>query len=132
MDTRKRRELIATVDSADPRSDFLVTLTDSRRLEALGCTVDIAVRYVPDRCVVETSAWNAYLDTVAEQPVRCLEDIAALLLGDIADVIIPRWCAVTVSVDENGCHRVTVSDRQPNWEDKEGLIMLERIVGGAS
>jgi len=131
MNTQERRRLIAVFDNPDVRADYLVTLGGQLSVTGVTGKASVTLRYVPDRHVVDSAAWTRYLDAVSEPGIPSLEDAATLMLSDISDVAIPRWCALEASgaLSDTGRHKVTVVDRQPEWEDKEGLIMFDRMNG---
>ena len=59
MDLWQRRAVLAPAPNPDRNIDFVSSL--SGRLAALGGSIDVALRYVPDALTVSPTAFAAYL-----------------------------------------------------------------------
>jgi len=78
----------------------------------------LAITYVPDQVVLTRAGFDAYVRVLGSAPATTHEALAALVAGDIANELVPKWLRVTVNRQQNGVvnHSVTVEDRQPGWD----------------
>lgn len=87
----------------------------------------VALRYVPDRMVVEPAAFAAYLEALGGHAWPALEHCAAAIVDDFNNELVPRWVQVILSAPDDGAvHEVMVEDRQPRWDNRELLGRLRR------
>lgn len=114
-DPAGRRSLLTATDNPEVRQDYLVLL--AANLPA-ALPAHLEIRYVPDRRVLGCRGWDAYCDALAPLGGQPLETLAALILGDLTNELIPRWLEVRLSRSGPGRrHAVTFQDRQPQWSD---------------
>ena len=106
-----RRELLTTATSPDARHDYLVDLAG----EAMPGT-RLELRYIPDRLVARADGFAAYLGALAAFEGGP-EALALAVLEDLNNELVPRWVEVTISRTAPLPHRVTVEDRQPDWDN---------------
>ena len=128
MEVKARRELLTTSDNPDSRLDYVVTL--SGRLGGSEAA-RVAIRYVPDRAILEEGCFVAYLDALAGTDWPTLEAAATAILDDLNNELVARWVQVTVSADADGGehgieHSVYLEDRQPTWDNPALLARLKR------
>ncbi len=117
----------------NPRADlnYLVEL-DGRA--AGGAAVQLT--YVPDRLVLEDTAFDAYLAALRADETLAVEALALTILDDIGNEIVPRWVRAVVAKPRAGAriHRAIAEDRQPNWDDPHILAnvrnALNPVAGG--
>lgn len=125
MDSTERRQHIATRDNPNRVNDYVITLNtpcaEGKR--------QICLRYIPDKLVFDTSAFERYFLALLEDPACPIEQIATHLLEDINNELVARWVQVRVSEGENAqqLHTVVMEDRQPQWDNPHLLNRLERI-----
>lgn len=120
MDIHVRRAHLATNANPNPRIDYVVTLSGN-----IGNQQAVDVLYIPDTAVLAPDSLAMYLSALASLHWGGLEPIAATIVSDINNELIPRWVQVTVSGTSAGlAHRVTIEDRQPRWDNP---VLLSRI-----
>ena len=117
-DRLQRRALLLTAPNPDARLDSVVTL-GGRVAEG----ASIRLRYVPDRLVLDATAFGRYLNAVPA--VASLEALAAAILADVNDQAVPRWVEVAATASHED-HAVLISDRQPKWDNPALLARLDR------
>jgi NADPH-dependent 7-cyano-7-deazaguanine reductase QueF len=126
-DPATRRARIEFRPNPQRSIDYVITLYEPQRETAPAMPVSVTLRYVPDRSVAEPKAWQDYLSYVARNSWDGIEELAAAVLADANNEIVPRWVQVIVeAVDGNGqrFERVAMEDRQPNWKNAELLSRL--------
>lgn len=117
-DPAPRRALLRFAANPDPALDYIVTLTAS-----LHDGSGVEIRFVPDTQVLDAGCLPAYL---AELPAAGPEARAALVLGDMANELLPRWLRVTLSAagPAGVRHVVVMEERQPRWDNAALLARL--------
>jgi 7-cyano-7-deazaguanine reductase len=107
------RQLLEVSPAPGVGAVSIVTLSN-----ILGDSLALAVTYVPDEMVLTRAGFDAYVRALASAPATTAEALAALIAGDIANELVPKWLRVTVNRQQNGVvnHSVTVEDRQPGWD----------------
>ena len=85
------------------------TLTRVSGQTASGATLDLV--YVADKWLLGSGALEAYLATLLEPKPHAL---AALLLDDLSNVLVPKFLQVRVS---DGTTAVLIEDRRPRWDN---------------
>jgi hypothetical protein len=85
----------------------------------------VKLRYVPDKLLIESSSFIAYLMTLAPVDTMAPETLALAILDDVNNEIVPRWVQIAVVIAGDGAgmpaQAVVVEDRQPNW-DNPGIL----------
>jgi NADPH-dependent 7-cyano-7-deazaguanine reductase QueF len=120
MDAIARRDHLGTAANPNTRTDYLVSL--SGEIAGL-CRVEI--RYIPDQAILTPASFAAYLKGLAAHSWTHLEEIAASIVSDLNNELVPRWVQVSASGSSaDMAHRVTVEDRQPRWDNP---VLLSRI-----
>jgi len=105
------RPLLRTAQ-APSRLGTLVTLT-----AALSQRGRLTLAYVPDRSVLIRESFRAYAAKYATATATP-EEMAARIVEDVANEVVPKWQRVTLTLVDNGvAHTATVEDRQPGWND---------------
>tara|TARA_Y100000813_G_scaffold185391_1_gene157229 strand:- start:1036 stop:1419 length:384 start_codon:yes stop_codon:yes gene_type:complete len=127
MDLWQRRAVLAPDPNPDRNLDLVSTL--SGRLAALGASVDVALRYVPDALVLRPGAFAAYLTTLENADWPSHENLAATILQDVSNELVPRWVQIATQMGDPGRpeHRVLVEDRQPHWDNPALLNHLHSL-----
>ncbi|SOD99967.1 hypothetical protein [Caenispirillum bisanense] len=119
-DPAPRRALLRLADNPEPALDYMVTLTAT-----LPDGGGLVVRCVPDRAVLDTTALPEYLAAV---PPGRPEATATLILGDLANELLPRWLRVAVTAPAPGPggigHTVVMEERRPRWDNPALLAQL--------
>ena len=127
-----RRETLGTRPNPNREVDYVVLLGGTVRPRGVAVSLNLALRYVPDRLIVETGGWQRYLEALAETSVSTLEDLAALILTDTNNEVVPRWLSVVVSNGDAGpAHEVIIEDSQPKWDNPDLLRRIPHLQGGA-
>lgn len=111
-----RRESLQTAANPDARHDYLVDVATS--------TPDgtrLWLRYVPDREVLDTTSVRGYVYAL---PQLGLEALALTVIDDLANELVPRWVEVIAERTSPVLHRVTIEDRQPDWDN---VALLNRL-----
>ena len=131
MDLLERRGHLTSTANPDKKLDYIVTL-EGHLPNAHSQSHHIALRYVPDRNVLDAKSFGDYLDALSQDPWDTPEDLAVTILSDVNNEIIARWVQVSLSVPERQhhaveTHAVVIEDRQPGWDNAGLLGRLERI-----
>ena len=98
------------------RHDYLVRLDG-----AVGAEAKLTLHYVPDRSIVEAAGFGSYLDALAEVAQGTPEVLAARVLEDVNNALVPRWVRVTIT---HSGHAVLIQDSQPDWENDALISVL--------
>lgn len=109
---------------ANPRNDLDYIVTHAGALGTAGGR--IALRYVPDKLLVEAQSLATLFASLARDGAAAPEAAALAILDEMNNEIVPRWVQIAVSADVDGgdglpAQTVIVEDRQPNW-DNPGLL----------
>jgi len=135
---QQSRDYLVSHSNPSPSLDYVATFSGKIRKSGTNAgeetgnpaTINIQVRYVPDKLVVDMSALPDYFQALAVNADDPLELLAAIILDDLNNELIPRWLNITASLDENAGpirHSVTFEDRQPNWDNPALLARLATI-----
>ncbi len=124
-----RRRHLAVRTNPSPGIDYVISYEG--RLESTSPVGEatLELRYVPDRLVLEESAFADYLKVLSGEDYGTLEEVAAILLDDLNNELVARWVHLSLSVNtaEAGTvrsHCVALEDRQPGWKNSE---LMERL-----
>ena len=134
MDTLDRRKLLVTESNLDANLDYLAAL-DGGIAPLKGCAgsnASIYLVYVPDKAVLSPASLSRYLEALAGEAWRSLEDVAVTVLGDINNEVVPRWVRVAVGtkpvlLPAVNAQTVTAEDRQPGWDNPALLSRLKLV-----
>lgn len=131
MELMERRTLLKVDNNPGKQLDYLVTLT-GHLPGGGGARQGIELRYVPDKHILDSRAFGAYLEALSSKTWDTPEDLAVTILTDINNEVVTRWVQVAVSVPELqhfaiDIHAVVIEDRQPGWDNPGLLGRLERI-----
>ena len=114
-----RRIVLTTQANPSPTTDYVVTLDGN----VAGC--ELRLIYVPDRLVLESSAFTRYMTMITALPWPSLEALGVVVRDDINDVLVPRWLRVTLGQRHEGVvHSLRLEDRQPRWANDRLLVDL--------
>ena len=132
MELNERRALLTTTDNPDTTLDYIAGLQGSLQVFGLGMPTRVSVHYVPDRMIVEPSAFGRYLEVLTVMDWGSLEALATAILGDFNNQLVARWARVVATAPEGaypgvGTHEVMVEDRQPGWDNE---ALLSRLSNG--
>lgn len=128
MDLWQRRAVLAPASNPDRNIDFVSSL--SGRLAALGGSIDVALRYVPDALTVSPTAFAAYLRALEGGDWPSHENLATTILQDVSNELVPRWVQIVTrrgGADGVPEHKILVEDRQPQWNNAALLAHLHAI-----
>ncbi len=125
----QRRQALRTETNPHRRLDYVVTLDGAVRLPPVAAedTDDdgrIVIRYVPDRLVLVPAGFWAYVAGLAPGPWPVLEALAAVVMEDLNNELVPRWLRVDLRREGSPAHHVSLEDRQPRWQTPEILSRL--------
>ena len=117
--SRSRRERLITRPNARPKIDYIVGLQGFTIAMAGRDAIDVALRYVPDRMLLEGAAWTHYLDELRAPDGVRIEELATTILDDVANEVVPRWLGVSLERRSGAGPglSVMVEDRQPQWDN---------------
>jgi 7-cyano-7-deazaguanine reductase len=113
------------------RLDYVVSLDGHMAPADDGAPTRVGLRYVPDRLVLDPAALGRYLGALGATGRSSLEAVAAMILDDVSNEVVPRWVKVTVSAPDAGHpgidhHGVMLEDRQPGWDNPALLSRLRK------
>jgi hypothetical protein len=103
----------------DVRHDYMVRLDG-----AVGDDARLTLHYVPDRSIADAGGFDAYLHALSEIRHDTPEALAARVLEDVNNALVPRWMRVTVI---RPGHAVLIEDSQPEWENEALISVLARL-----
>ena len=131
MDLIERRSRLSSTANPDKKLDYIVTL-EGHLPNSQSHSRHIALRYVPDRDVLDAKSFGVYLEALSQSPWATPEDLVVTILSDINNQIVARWIQVSLNVPELQhhaveTHAVVIEDRQPGWNNAGLLSRLERI-----
>ena len=107
MDVHERRAILATGVNPDRRVDYVVSLKGRFPMRPNADAARVRVRYVPDKHVLDPTAFGRYLDALGRLAWPSLEEVAVTLLTDINNEVVARWVQVVISApDESESHVV--------------------------
>lgn len=126
-DPEIRRAPLLTCPTPAPGLDAVAVLW-----RTLADGTGLQVRFVADRHVLAAGAWDAYTARLDHPEQGFAADIperlAAAVLSDCANQLVPRWLEVTVTrhggPPETAGHRVRLEERQPGWTNPDLLTRL--------
>ncbi|MEO0393408.1 MAG: hypothetical protein AAF213_09185 [Pseudomonadota bacterium] len=128
---RARRGLLRSVSSPATGHDYLIDLHIVLRLASRPDALDLRLRYVPDRDLVDNDQLGAYWQYVEGYAWPTLASLALSVLEDMNNEVIPRWLQVQVrdSALNERCQdqMITVEDRQPGWHNQHLLGRIGRV-----
>ncbi|MDW3208025.1 MAG: hypothetical protein R8L07_21015 [Alphaproteobacteria bacterium] len=117
----ERQSNVETVRNPLPRVDYLC--------KVIGMTVDggasLQLRYVPDKLLLQEDAFGVYLAALPD--AESLESLAAMVLDDLNNELVPRFLQIRVAASEDGLdsgHAVLMEDRRPRWDNPALLSRL--------
>lgn len=117
----ERQSRIETVRNPLSRVDYLC--------KVVGKTGDgaatISLRYVPDKLLLQEEAFEIYLTALPETGI--LESLAAMVLDDLNNELVPRFLQIRVTAATDGLdagHAVLIEDRRPRWDNPALLARL--------
>lgn len=124
-DAPRRRSQLRITDNVHQQSEYLVTLRE--HMAHGNSHVEALIRYIPHHTLLIRDSLPLYL----AQYDDCgwlLESMAAAMLDDFNNELVPRWVHVTLSWQEGEEeHRVTLEDRQPKWDNPSLLSRLQPV-----
>lgn len=116
-----RQQRIRTERNPLPRVDYLCRVLG--RAGADGVRVEL--RYVPDKLLLQEPAFVDYLSAMPE--AKTLESLAAMILDDLNNELVPRFVQIRVLAAASGPdagHAVLLEDRRPRWDNPALLARL--------
>ncbi len=124
-----RREHLATRPNPQRKIDYLVILEGTVRPRGAPDPLHLTLRYVPGRLLADAGAWSNYLAVLGRQAWPSLEGLAADVLSDVNNAVVPRWLSIVVEDraqggDPESGHKVIMEDRQPKWDNAD---LLRRV-----
>ncbi len=133
MDLLQRRGHLAVSPNPDPAKEYVATL-EGRMAAGGGAKdtgagkIEVALRYVPDRDILDPVSFAAYLDVLGGMAWDSLEKAAVTIIDDINNEVVPRWARVVISAMGDavaGGHSVLLEDRQPKWDNPALISCLK-------
>lgn len=117
----ERQSRIETIPNPLPRVDYFCKVVG----QAVGGTVCLELRYVPDKLLIQEEAFGTYLSSLPKP--TSLESLAAMVLDDLNNELVPRFQQIRVIADPAGLdagHEVLIEDRRPRWDNPALLARL--------
>jgi hypothetical protein len=132
MDINERRALLETAPNPDETLDYISGLEGSILVFPKSGPTVLAIRYVPDRRIVNPFAFGEYLIGLSSLQWQTLEELATTVLGDLSNQLVARWVRVRVTAPNKaypgvGAHEVVVEDHQPGWNNPSLLSRQETL-----
>jgi len=131
MDAIQRREILQPVANPGGGRDYVVTLREQLVLEDKGGAMQVTLRYVPDRHLLEPGNFTTYLARLAPIPWDTLEAAAVAILDDVGNELVPRWAQVTLRGGQPGAapssHEISLEESQPGWRNDDLLYRLPPV-----
>ncbi|MEX2617803.1 MAG: hypothetical protein WD767_17065 [Alphaproteobacteria bacterium] len=120
-----RLALLAVEGNPSAHLDYLSRLDGA----AAGDRTHVTLYYVPDKLVLPPAAFNNYLAALGEYSGKLLEQLAATILEDFNNEVVPRWLSIRLERQMPGmsAHRTLFEDQQPKWNNPALLARLERF-----
>lgn len=120
MDSTARRQLLATEPSIHHEQDFLLALKAS-----VGSNnIILNLYYVPDRELIAPHALEPYLAQFSGT-AKPLQHVAADILEDMVNVLIPRYILVEITQTDNFLsQQVRTQESRPKWENAHLLSFI--------
>ncbi|MCH8189381.1 MAG: hypothetical protein IIB66_11940 [Proteobacteria bacterium] len=123
-----RLEILRTRPNPNREIDYVVVLEGTVRPRGVAAPLGLTLYYVPDRLIIESGEWRRYLADRSAEPMPALEELAARILSDTNNEVVPRWLSVVVCGDASGpLHKVVIEDRQPTWDNPALLRRIPHI-----
>jgi NADPH-dependent 7-cyano-7-deazaguanine reductase QueF len=125
LDVPERRNLIVSHANTSLALDYVASFSGQ-----IFHTIDVEVRYVPDKLVMDVNSLPDYLKALNSLANDALERLAGIILEDLNNELVPRWLHVTASVGDQSKpvrHSVSFEDRQPTWDNPVLLARLTSI-----
>ena len=128
-----RRARLQVHPNPDIALDYIVSVSGQiPPSDGLG-PIGAKVRYVPDRLILDPAAFATYLARLADEAAATLEEMAILLLQDLANELVPRWLEIQVTLEpdagaEPGRQQaVLLQEQQPRWDNPNLLARISRF-----
>ena len=102
-------DALRELPNPNARHDYIVRLDGSA-----GAGARLTLHYVPDRSIADAAAFESYLGALGTDAPHTLEALAARVLEDINNTLVPRYARVTITGDK---HAVLVEESRPGWEN---------------
>ncbi len=130
MDINTRRALLETAPNPEHSLDYITGLEGSLLIFPKAGPTALAIRYVPDRLIINPPAFGEYLVGLSGLSWQTLEELATTVLGDLSNQLVARWIRVRVTAPNKAypgidAHQVVVEDRQPGWNNPALLAPAE-------
>ena len=122
-DRLKRQSTLETAPNPNPGIDYVSQLS----VKAIDDYATVHIRYIPDKLLLTTEAFEMYLHAFSPSDFESLEDLTLTILDDLNNELVARWIQVAVEANAKGLdrgHRVMVEDRQPKWDNP---FLLSRL-----
>ena len=119
----ERQARIETTRNPLPRVDYLCKVVGKSSDDA----ATVCLRYVPDKLLIQEDAFGIYLAALPE--TETLESLAAMVLDDLNNELVPRFLQICVTASRDGLdagHAVLIEDRRPRWDNP---ALLSRLTG---
>lgn len=129
MDIIIRRKQLITIQNPDPGIDYAITIAGEFSFQEIQRPSKVVLSYVPDKRILEPTAFHRYLKSFNKLDWNSLEHAAVTILDDINNEVVGRWVRIDVTIpkgenDRDGLHRVLLVDQQPNWDNPALLALI--------
>lgn len=128
----KRRSLLLPRGNPAGHTDYVVQIDSQVTASSLSAAISVTIRYIPDREVLDAPGLYDYWGMLGAADWPSFEDLAVTVLGDLSNVLVPRWIEIVLSTEaadvEGGQgHRVVLQERQPKWHNEALLTRLRPV-----
>ena len=111
---------LSTVENPSQRIDFLTRVEGKLKADKGGTVGRVTLRYIADKRLLSVDSFHAYL--AERDPDLSPEGLAARLLRDINNEVVPRWIQLRIEWKDRA---TLVEDRQPKWDNPALLARIE-------
>ena len=121
----ERRALLSAESNPAAYLDYLNRLDGA----AAGDDTRVTIYYVPDKLVLPPAAFRNYLAALGGYSGQLLEQLAATILEDFNNEVVPRWLSIRLELrkPDSPAQQTLIEDQQPNWNNPALLSRLERF-----
>jgi len=129
MNPTARRDLLSTGPNPGSRLDYVISLEGALGARQGPHRLNLVLRYVPDKLVLEEGNFATYLGQFKEVTGETLEALGVSILEDVNNEVVPRWVQVSITTTDQTTperHGVLLEDRQPRWDNPSLLSRLRR------
>lgn len=125
MDLNERRAELGITGNSNSSTDYIVSF----KLSLPDSTIDVHIKYIPDKAVILSNALPAYARALSQCGYSTIEKLANIILDDINNEAVPRWVQVTINHTNTNQieHSIVIEDKQPQWDNPHLMARMSGI-----